>query len=238
MRFFFGLMWVISFDLVAQNLSFDVNGAGIGATGVVRFNDPSLMGEKSVAKVDYSDIRGNCFLDSKWSPAVVRLNNKAVVKFSKARLNLYTNDIHYLDQTGLEFAANSKVVDYIQLLDSEDTTKIVLSLKKLLVDGRESFFLELTTGRIVLLKRTLVTLFKGEYDVTRAKNDFRFVKKVDYFLKVDAKINQLNALTKASVSAHIPLSNDSESWLIANRNKLKSEASLIEFLEYYNTATK
>jgi hypothetical protein len=221
-------------ELKAQNLSFDVDAAGIGANGVIRFNDPSLMGEKAGVKVDYTDIRGNCFFESKWNLGIVRLRNKTAVKFSKLRLNSHTNQIHYLNSTGLEFAADSKNVDDILFLDSKDTTKITIRLKKYIVDGQESFFEELTQGHVIFLKRTIVTLFKGEYDVSRAKHDFRFIKKIDYFLKIDTQIDQLEDLSKESVSAHISLSEKSEAWLAMKKNKLKSEANLIEFLEYYN----
>jgi hypothetical protein len=223
---------------IAQNLNLDVSGSTIGSNGVVRFNDPSLMGEKRGVKVDYSDIRGSCFLNNNWNPAVVRLRNKATIKFSKLRLNLYTNDIHYLDPTGLELAADSKIVDDILMFEPDDSTKIVSRVKKYIVDGKESFFLELTQGRVVLLKRILVTLFKGEYDVSRAKNDFRFVKKVDYFLKFDTNLDKLKDLSKASISAHIPLNEKNEEWLKTNKNKLKTEASIIEFLAYYNAISR
>jgi len=237
MRFFFVALGMISFKLCAQNLSVDVDGAAIGANGVVRFNDPSLMGEKKGAKIDYSDVRGSCFLDAKWCPGIVRLRSKAEIKFSKLRLNLYTNDIHYLDLAGYEMAADSKAVEYISVFDRDDSTKIVSGLKKYILDGKESFFLELNQGRVVLLKRIVVTLFKGEYDVSRAKNDFRFVRKADYFLKNETQILPLRDLSKGSLSAYIPLSEKSDSWLMTKKNKLKTEANIIEFLNYANSTS-
>ncbi len=222
-------------NAIAQNLNLDVSGSAIGSNGVVRFNDPSLMGEKRGVKVDYSDIRGSCFLNSNWNPAVVRLRNKATIKFSKLRLNLFTNDIHYLDPTGLELAADSKIVDDILMFEPDDSTKIVSRVKKYIVDGKESFFLELNQGRVVLLKRTLVTLFKGEYDVSRAKNDFRFVRKIDYYIKSDMKISLLESLSRESLSSHVLFDEKGQNWLEKNKNKLKNEDQIIDFLEFYNS---
>jgi hypothetical protein len=224
--------WVCLFvtNAVAQNLNLDVNGSAIGANGVVRFNDPSLMGEKRGVKVDYSDVRGSCFLNSKWSPAIVHLRSKATIKFSKLRLNLYTNDIHYLDPTGLELAADSKIVNDILVLDPDDSAKIVSRVKKYIVDGKESFFLELTQGRVVLLKRTLVTLFEGDYDVSRAKNDFRFVRKIDYYIKSDTKISLLESLSRESLSSHVLFDEKGQNWLEKNKNKLKNEDQIVDFL--------
>ena len=134
------IFWISSICSFAQNLNFDVNGAGIGANGVIRFDDPSMMGKKAGVKVDYSDIRGNCFFYAEWSPAIVTLRNKAIVRFSKLKLNLYSNDIHYLDKSGQELVANSKIVGEIFLFDDKDTTKIVSTLTKKIVGGSESFF--------------------------------------------------------------------------------------------------
>jgi hypothetical protein len=219
---------------IAQNLNLDVNGSAIGANGVVRFNDPSLMGGKRGVKVDYSDVRGNCFLDSKWSSAMVHLKNKAVIKFSKLKLNLFTGDIHYLDVKGLELAADSKIVGDILMFDPDDSTRILSRVKKYIVDGKESFFLELNQGNIKLLKQIVVTLFKGDYDVSRAKNDFRFVRQVDYFLVNNGRALRIKSLSKEALLLHITLSEQNQQWLKTNKNQLKNETQIIEFLDHYN----
>jgi hypothetical protein len=219
----------------SQNLNLDVNSAGIGANGVVRFNDPSLMGEKAGVKIDYSDVRGSCFLDSKWNSALVRLRNKSEIKFSKFKLNLYTNDIHYLDGLNRELAAGTKIVDEIFIFDAQDTTKISNTIVKKILDGRESYLQVMNQGKIKLLKRIEVTLFKGEYDAMRAKNDYRFVRKVNYFLMKDSSIELLKDITREALEGQIVLTDTEVNWLKENKNKLKTEDQLIEFLNYYNS---
>jgi len=236
MRVLFTLVIVcVKCALCAQNLNLDVSGAGIGSNGVVRFNDPGLMGEKSGAKIDYSDIGGNCFLVNEWRPCLVQLQDRASVRFSKFKLNLYTNDIHYLDGWGRELATASTKVDEIIVYDSQDTTRGISVLKKFIVNGKESFFLVLTQGKLKLLKRNKVTLFKGEYDVSRAKNDFRFVKKTDYFLRTDIKISQLKNLSQESLSGYIVFDEVSLNRLSETKNRLKSEPQVVEFIDWYNS---
>jgi hypothetical protein len=111
----------------------------------------------------------------------------------------------------------------------------VSRVKKYIVDGKESFFLELTQGRVVLLKRTLVTLFKGDYDVSRAKNDFRFVRKIDYYIKSDTKISLLESLSRESLSSHVLFDEKGQNWLEKNKNKLKNEDQIVDFLDFYNS---
>lgn len=229
------LLLVACSNLTAQNLNFDVSGAGIGANGVVRFNDPSLMGEKSGAKIDYSDIRGNCFLDEKWSPVLLRLKSKAMLRFSKFKLNLYTNDIHYIDKSGIELVASSKLVDDIFIFNQIDTARLTFKLKKFTLDGNEGFFLLLNTGKVQLLKRTSVTLFKGDYDVSRGKNDFRFVRKNEYFLMNEGKINPLLDLSKDSLKTQLIFSDVQLNWLKTKKNKLKKEIEVVQFLDFYNS---
>ena len=221
-------------NVIAQNLNFDVSEAGIGANGVVRFNDPSLMTEKSGVKIDYSDVRGNCFLNKEWMPALIKLKSGSSVKFSNCKFNLMTSDIHYLNNEGVELVAESKIVNLIFLFDQRDTTKIVSTLKQIRQDGQESFFQFMNNGKIVLLKKSVVSLFKGDYDLSRAKNDFRFVRKDDYFILESKTINSLTNLNKESLSKYLPINRASVDWLKTNKNKLKDEIQIVNFLNYYN----
>ena len=70
-----------------------------GAGGITRFNNYPALGKKVTEKLEYSEIKGNCFSDSEWNAALLILKNGSKVKLKNVKLNLYTNDIHYLDNT-------------------------------------------------------------------------------------------------------------------------------------------
>ena len=232
--FFFAIVFHASTSVNCQNLNLDVSGAGIGANGVVRFNDPSLMGESKGVRLDYLDIRGNCFLYEDWEPAVIKLLNKSSVKFSRLKINLYTGQVHYFGSNNVEMVSGLKLVDAIFFVNSQDSTKISKSIKKMIFENYEYLFQVLTTGKYELLKRTTVTLFKGEYDVSKARNDYRFIRKNDYFLFFDGRLKKIEELNRENLASLLPIDENSDKWLKQNKNKLKNEDQLLAFLSYIN----
>jgi hypothetical protein len=237
MRCFALLLLVIfltSFGTLAQSLNLELNASGVGNAGVIRLDDPSRIGDKSGVKIDYSDIRGNCFLFEDWKPATIKLTTGGSVKFSKLKVNMYAGQIHYFDKNSVELVSGMKLIERISFVNPQDSTGISNSLKKMPYDNNEFLFQVLTSGKYELLKRTTVTLLKGQYDVTRAKNDYRFVRKYDYFFVSDRTVNRVEELSKNGLNRLLTIGESDEKWLRLNKNKLKNEAEVLDFLNYIN----
>jgi len=222
----------------AQLQTLDVNGAGIGF-GSVKFNNPALIGEKG--KVDYSEIRGNYFWDNQWSPGILVLSNNSAVKLRKVRMNLYTNEVHYIDNKNVELAANNSIVKKVLLLDRKDSTKVTAVFENFAsykTRGIESFAQVLNQGKAQLLKRVTVTVKKGEYDVMMGKSELSFVWTTDYFILNDGKITLLKRINKEGLFSILEPNDEYEAWLKSTKNRLKSEEDLLAFLTFYNTQKK
>jgi len=91
----------------AQQQTLDLANTTVGSMGYVRFNNYAALGQKNEDNLDYSEIRGNCFWDNEWSPALLILKNGKGVKLNKVKLNFYTNNVHYLDNKGGELVAQN-----------------------------------------------------------------------------------------------------------------------------------
>jgi len=222
---------------IAQVPTLDVSGSSVGGYGSVKFNNPSELGQKSVNNLEYSEVRGRCYWGNEWTPALLTLKGGNFVKMPKVKLNLFTNDIHYIDKNGSELVAQSGLVKRMILYSNRDTLEIIAifqSLANKASDYKEAFFEILNEGKIQLLKKTTVNLSKQDYDPSVGKAEYKFISSTDYFIKDDNKVTIFKKFSKTALFSMINPSNESEKWLVSNENKLKTEADVIAFLNFSN----
>jgi hypothetical protein len=219
----------------AQLQSFEFANTTIGSGGFVRYNNFAALGQKNEGKVDYSEIRGNCFWDSEWNPAVLILKNGKGFKLNRVKLNLYTNDIHYIDNKGTELVAQSSVKNIV-FFDRNDTTKLLAVFQRLegfKIKNIDSYAQLLADGKFRLLKRKEVRLIKSK-DAMLDHPDLRFQSDINYFIEENGTISLLKSVTKANLFSILKSTDEDEAWLKANKNKIKNEAELTAYLTYRN----
>ncbi len=212
-----------------------VDNYSLGAGGATRFNNYPALGEKIEEKLNYSEIMGNCFWGEDWNPALLVLKKGGSVKLKKVKLNLYTNDIHYTDNTGAELIASTKITEVL-FYDRTDTAKISSMFKwfaAFAFHDKESFIQVLNEGKIQLLKNYTVLLNK-EYDPINTRSEYRFTTHVNYFLLEEGKIEPVKSLNKSELFSLLKPAKEQEVWLKTNKNRLRNEANAIEFLSYLN----
>ncbi len=222
---------------VAQVPTLDLN----ESSRSVKYNNPAAIGQKTVQNLTYSDVRGKCFWDNDWNPGILILKGGSVVKMSNVKLNLYTNDIHYLNREGVELVAQTGQVKKLILFSNQDTTKAVAVFHSLAGTGSnkgEVFYQILNDGKIQLLKRVTVNLRKKDYDPSVGKAEYRFASDTDYFLKDDSGLNLLKGLNKSAVLDIIKPTDATDQWLSSHKNKLKSEEDVVAFLAFINSEEK
>jgi hypothetical protein len=230
-----------SLSACAQMQSLDVNGAAMGGYGTVRFNDFSAIGQKKGNVVDYSEVRGRCFWDNEWNPGVLVLKGGNAIKLKNIKLNLYTNEVHYLNIQGTELVAQPGQVKKIVLFSATDTMRTIgifesfFSKEKNKEDG---YFQLLADGKIQFLKKTTVHLNKQKYDPMLGKVEFKFVPDTQFFLRKDNALNPIKKLNKSSLLSVVGSNSESEKWLTSNQNKLKSEEEVVQFLAFLNQSVK
>jgi hypothetical protein len=222
----------------AQLQSFDVNVAGVAAYGSVRYNDPLTLGQKTGSKINYSEIRGRYFWNEQWNMAIAILKGGRKVKMYQAKLNLYTSEIHYIDNGGSELAVEAGLIKQISLFSRNDSSQVIgtfVGLSGVTKDFKEHYFQLLNEGQTQLLKFTEVTLRKGDYDAMLGRTDYSFVSTARYYIKDIYGINALKALNKTAVFSILKSTSEGEEWLGKSKNRLKNELDLTAFFDFLNS---
>jgi len=223
----------------AQLQSFEYANTTIASGGFVRFNNYAALGQKSDDKIDYSEVRGNCFWDTEWNPAILILKSGKGFKLQSAKLNFYSNDIHYLDHKGTELVAQNKVENII-FYDRRDTTKLKAVFQHLAgfkIKDIDFYAQLLVEGKIRFLKRKEVKLTQSK-DTMLDHPDLRFNSEVYYYVEENGNLTLLKNISKENLFSIIKTTQDDEEWVKANKNKLKTEAEAIAFITNYNSTKK
>lgn len=221
-----------------SNFTVDISStAGNNGIGMVRVIKPAGFGTEKRAAVNYEDVSGTPYFNSKWLPAVLILAGNVSLKLDKVRLDLYTAEISYIDSTGKEMVAGSDVVKKVFFIDSRDTLKNTAVFQKINgVEGKPqgAYIQVLNSGKVELLKFSQVVTNNSGYDALAGKDKISFVPKVDYYVLNDGVVNPLKTFGKDAVLAIVPANNVAQAWLDTNKNKLKTEADIIKFFIYCN----
>ncbi len=236
------LVLIIAFfvQAAAAQTAFNIDVGGSGTTngyGIVRVNNPSALGQKMADDVNYEDITGTPYFNTRWNAAIIILAGNMAVKVDKAKLNFYTGNLHYVDSAGKELIADPSVVKKIFFLDSRDTLKTIAVFQQIsgLQDKQPTAFIQvLNSGKVELLKLTRIVLGSRGYNTLKGKDEYSFQHKESYYVVNDGVVNVLKALNKDAVTAVVPPNTAAENWLDTNKNKLKTEADIISFFAYFN----
>ena len=230
---------ILNNNLTAQNLTIDISNPGQGpSAGMVRVTNVGAIGDKKVAGLAYEDVEGTPFWDEHWKPAILYFKSGAIYKLPKAKLNLYTSEVHYTNEKEGELVAETNLIDKIIFLDSKDVTKIsaVFAVLPDYIDNKPAGFYRVFnngTYQLILLQKNLVKV--SPYDPLLGKNITSFFKKYYYGLYNNGKTIPLKSLDKNSVLAAVPYNTSVQPWIKNTKNKLKSEEDFTALLNYYNS---
>lgn len=212
-----------------------------GNYGWVNYTDISTLGQKKVENIAYDDIRGSAFWDDHWNSALFFLSGNRKAKVEKAKLNLYTNEVHFLNKNGTELSLENTTVLKIIFFKGTDTSTVLAvfeSLPDSLSPTKISYYQVLNNGkfRLLILQKTILT--ESEYDPTLGKREHSFFTKTTYVIANDQKIIPIKSLNQSGIFAAIGASPETEQWVSQNKYKLKTETQVISFLNYCNSKIK
>lgn len=225
--------------LHAQNLTIDISNPGQGpSSGMVRITNVSAIGDKKATGLNYEDVEGTPFWDEHWNTALLYFKSGAIYKLPKAKLNLYTAEVHYENEKEGELVAETSLIDKIVFLNSKDATKIsaVFAVLPDYIDNKPAgFFRVFNNGayQLILLQKNLVKV--SPFDPLLGKNTTSFFTKSYYGIYNNGKTIPLKGLDRNSVLSVIPFNAAVEPWIKNTKNKLKSEEDFIALLNYYNS---
>lgn len=230
--FFFSFATILS----AQQLNMDVR----DFDGNMQVYDPAKPSTKNNIKLTYADVEGSAFWDDNWNPAIIYFNNGAKAKINQAKLNLYTDEIHYLNSVGVELALENQGITRIVFLNKNNLTQPIASFAKLMnhVSGNGAgYYRVLNAGQfqLILLQKQYVKT--SPYDPIQGKSISSFYSKKNYAIYNEGKVLPLEDLNKKSLQA--ALSNDVSTldlFMKENKYKMKSEKEFTDFLLLLNTS--
>ena len=229
--FCFGIMLVL--QVKGQQLNMDVR----DFNGNMQVYDPANPSKSKLNNVGYTDVEGSAFWSDQWNPAIIYFSNGSKAKINQAKLNLYTDEIHYLSGDGTELAVYNQDVTRLVFLNKNNLTQPIASFAKMInhITGNGSaFYKVLNAGKfqLILLQKQLVKT--SPYDPIQGKSISSFYSKKDYAIYNEGKVIVLKDLDRASILAAVPLNSFTEDWLKNNKSKLKSEKEVIDYLEQVN----
>jgi hypothetical protein len=223
----------ITTNVSAQQLNMDVR----DFDGNMQVYDPANPKSGKGGTLGYADVEGTPFWDEKWNPAIVFFVNGGKAKINQARLNLFSNEIHYLSIDGTELAVENQGITRIVFLNKNNLTQPIASFAKLMnhtTGNGTAFYKVLNAGlyQLILLQKQLVKT--SPYDPIQGKSISSFYAKKDYAIYNEGNIIPLRDLDKSSVLAAVPLDVLTTLWLNSTKSKLRNEKEVIEYLEQVN----
>lgn len=227
------LVFFITGNLHAQQLNMDVR----DFNGNIQIFDPANPSSKNNLKQSYADVDGSPFWDDKWNPAIVYFNNGTKAKINQARLNLYTDEIHYINSVGTELAIENQGITRLVFLNKNNLTQPIASFAKLVnhVSGNgTAFYKVLNAGafQLILLQKQFVKT--SPYDPIQGKSISSFYTKKNYAIYNVGNIIALDDLNKKSMLAALGNDTSFDTLVKENKSKLKSEKEITDLLEAFN----
>ena len=223
----------ITTNVSAQQLNMDVR----DFDGNMQVYDPANPSKSKGVKLSYAEVEGSAFWSDQWNPAIIYFSNGSKAKINQAKLNLYTNEIHYLNNTGEELAIDNNGIVRLVFLNKNNITQPIASFAILMnhITGNGiAYYKILNAGmfQLILMQKQLVKT--SPYDPIQAKSVTSFYSKKDYAIYNEGKVIPLRDLDRASILAAIPLNSLTDSWLKTSKSKLKSEKEVTDYLEQVN----
>jgi len=199
--------------------------------------DPSNSRIGKTSVLGYADIEGSAYWNDNWNPAIIYFNNGSKAKINNAKLNLYTDEIHYLSADGTELVVNNEGITHLVFLNKNNLTQPIASFAKLInhtTGNGSAFYKVLNAGlyQLILLQKQLVKT--SPYDPILGKSISSFYSKKSYAIYNEGKVIPLVDLNKKSIIACLANDPGIEDLLTASKSKLKSEKEVGDFLITYS----
>jgi hypothetical protein len=209
-----------------------------GSTNSVNVVDPSTLGKKKVELINYSDIEGSPYNNSKWSKAFLYLKNGNLIKIDRVKLNMFTNEVDYMNNNNVEMVLEAFNFKKIVIMKQEDTSHIASIFECFpdMTDATkgEAFYRVLNGGTVQLYALDKTILKTGAYDPLLGKEPKSFFTKKFYAITNAGAFSPLKILDRNTILPIVKSHQADEDWLDGSHNKLKSEKEVIAFFEFFN----
>jgi hypothetical protein len=195
----------------------------------VRFYEP-----EGNVHLPYSRIKGTPFWKDEFLPAKI-FTTSGQIYGSPIRLNLVTNEIHFL-KNGEEMVLVDANIDKIIFSWEHDSALFLANLSAVLMNNKKEngYVQVLNPGNCQLLKYTRRVVDSAD-SLFRTQRRYFFTDEVTYFLRSADKIEKIKRMNRDNIIKLLPNASSYASWIDQNKIDFKREGDVIRFLSYYNS---
>lgn len=208
-------------------------------TVAVKQNDPTLLQNlpKNTLKLNYTDIEGTAFWKEDWQKAYMYTQAGNIILLDKAKMNLYSGELHYISASGTELMVETSAVSKVVFMQKKDSAKMdaVFAVLANYVDSKPvAFFRVFNTGnyQLVLLEQKKVKT--TPYDPLQSKSNSSFYSNYNYALYNSGVILPLKKMDRNTILPIIKSHQEDEDWLNSKHNKMRNVTEVTSFLDYFN----
>jgi len=96
-------------------------------TQALNQNDPNLLRNlpKNSNAMNYTDIEGTAFWREDWENAYMYTKAGNTVFLNKAKMNLYSGELHYISTTGIELVVETSAVTKVVFMQKRIQQKLM-----------------------------------------------------------------------------------------------------------------
>jgi len=218
-------------------------GNSSGSQGGFSINDMtrsiSVFDENGKSFVNpYRDVAGSPYLKDTWSRAVLRLNGNAIVPDVKVRLDLKSQQWHFLDSGNIERLVPLGLAREVIMDDSTGTEVKTTVFRSGFppVDNRKTtdFYQVLSDGKVQLL-HSMLKVINVDKDEMAGSVQMEFVLYEDYYLFIGGKMWRVKKDRSEVLNQLADKKEKIQAFTDQNHLKLKSIDELKQVIDYYNT---
>lgn len=184
------------------------------------------------------DIAGTPFLWDAWRLGAVRLQDGRVFDSVRLRLNLQTQQIHFLNKDNTEIALFRGYIKGVRFYAGQgkslDTAEFQTGFPAVDLQDESSFYQVISKGKVWLLKseRKIISTEKNEFS---GDSHQEFVGYEDYYLYNGTAMQRIKKDKSAILDALGDQKAKLEDFIAANHLKLKTTDEIRRVIDYYNS---
>ena len=192
-------------------------------------------------KIPLSRIKGSAFLNEEWQLASLFDKDGKRISTVPGRMNLATNQFHFIWKEQELVAADDKKIALIIFHTNNDSSAIgtifMKDIPNLVLNKKPltNFVQAMNMGKCQLLKYTSRQVFPAEDSLFGTQKRYAFKDINFYFLKTEDKVEKIKKLSDEHILALIPEASSFKEWINQNNLSLKKEEDVILFLDHYNS---
>ncbi len=186
----------------------------------------------------YIDVAGTPFLRQEWRYGKIKTNDNSVFTHVRVRLNLQSQEVHYLQADSVEMVLPAGMVREITVFDSAgnrpDTLTFQCGFPSVNGQDEKSFYQVLCSGRIIFLKSLRKTIHEDKDGLSgEVRKEFREYE--DYYFFVPDKLERIKRDKMYILGFMKDRNAPVEEFLQKNKISFKSPDDVKKLVDYYNS---